>query len=121
VSQVVPREIRARKKITNSGVARPSIALPAFAVRPASSFSFLLAGVFELNPSTAARMPAPPPIEPRSRGAWYSATGPKTAMPLRMAQPAAVMSSHAPARPHHSRSWSSLRWLEMPTKIVAWM
>ena len=60
-TNVVPVEMSARMKSTNTGTARPRARFVSFVPVLSSPFSFEPACVLPLRPASTEKMPAPPP------------------------------------------------------------
>src|SRR4051794_17165911 len=79
--------------------------------------SFSLAATFGLRPPNTVNSAATLPVVTNDH-VHLSQSGPKITTPLMSNQPSATANSQPVARPHHSRSESSVHRLEIPAKAM---
>ena len=79
--------------------------------------SFSLAATIELRPPRTVRSAATPPVVMNDH-VHLSESGPKTTSPLMSSHPKATANNQPVARPHHSRSESSVQRLEIPANAM---
>src|SRR5206468_8635392 len=79
--------------------------------------SFWVAATIGLRPPRTVRSAARPPVVTNDH-VHLSESGPKTTSPLMSSHPRATASNQPVARPHHSRSESSVQRLEIPANTM---
>src|SRR5882762_8234485 len=79
--------------------------------------SFSLAATIGLRPPNTVTSAATPPVVMNDH-VHLSESGPKTTSPLMSSHPRATASNQPVARPHHSRSESSVQRLEIPANTM---